>query len=335
MELKGDVLVYIASDKDGNRISIYDAVSGKDYFCPICNSKVIIKEGKINAKHFAHQAKQCEDNWIYDMSEWHCQMQELFPIENREIVISNGVNVHRADILINDIVIEFQHSPISAEEYKNRNDFFMSLGYRVAWVFDVNEQFEKETLSFSSDNNPYLLTWKNPIRVFSNGPQPDDKNTRFAIWLSWDIGEKTREWNKVTWCKSDENGNPCFGKIVVSEYNMELDGKLDVNELFYSKEDYLKLAIHELKSLYKYSIKYIGERGRDKEAYICPRRNEFGLQRKSEKACKYCKYCYMIANKKRTNEYKSAIYCCYPEQVRETGKAHPGYECFGAPEYDI
>ena len=335
MELKGDGLVYIASDKNGNRISIYDAVGGKDYFCPICHAQVVVRDGEINAKHFAHQAKMCDDSWVYDMSEWHRHMQEFFPMELREVVVNDGRKIHRADVLVDKTVIEFQHSPISAEEYRDRNDFFMSLGYRVAWVFDVNEQFENEKLLFSSDNNQRLMTWKNPLRVFSNGPQPDDRNNEFAIWLSWDTECKISELNKVIWCTQDDGGRPCFKKIIISEYSMELDEKVNVNEFFYSREDYLKLAIHELKKLHKFSLKYIGEKGKPRDSYICTRRNEFGLERWGEKACKYCRYCYMIANKNRQNEYKSAVYCCYPTQVRELSEGHPGYECSGAPEYDI
>ena len=44
---------------------------------------------------------------------------------------------HRADICFKDYVIEFQHSPISASEFNERNWFYTTAGYKLIWVFDM------------------------------------------------------------------------------------------------------------------------------------------------------------------------------------------------------
>jgi hypothetical protein len=73
------------------------------------------------------------------MSDWHRGWQEKFPEECQEIVLENNEIKHRADVLINNTVIEFQHSRITHEEILERNKFYLSCGHPVVWVFDANE----------------------------------------------------------------------------------------------------------------------------------------------------------------------------------------------------
>lgn len=46
---------------------------------------------------------------------------------------------HRADICVEEkkMVIEFQHSPISSDEFERRCLFYTSAGYQLIWVFDA------------------------------------------------------------------------------------------------------------------------------------------------------------------------------------------------------
>lgn len=128
----------IAYDIEKNRVHIDDAVRGQEYFCPVCGAEFIVRKGEIKAHHFAHKSK-CSDSWHYDMSEWHLRMQNLFPKECQEIVRTYDGETHRADVLMGDVVLEFQHSPISSKEYRERTEFWMRNGYKVAWIFDVTE----------------------------------------------------------------------------------------------------------------------------------------------------------------------------------------------------
>ena len=112
---------------------------------------------------------QCLDGWSHDMSEWHRAWQEKFPEECREVVVEkNGVK-HRADVLINNTVIEFQHSPITNEEILERNNFYLSCGYPVVWVFDATDKIKNE-YSHSIDPmqcRPSDLCWKRAKQQFS------------------------------------------------------------------------------------------------------------------------------------------------------------------------
>ena len=130
-----------ANDKNGESILIGDTIKGEEYFCPTCGKPLIIKAKDPDAAvrpYFSHRPNtHCTDNWKYDMSEWHRAWQEKFPKQCREIVLENNGIKHRADVLINNTVIEFQHSPITHEEILERNKFYLSCGYPVVWVFDA------------------------------------------------------------------------------------------------------------------------------------------------------------------------------------------------------
>ena len=60
------------------------------------------------------------------MSDWHYDWQNQFPVDNQEIVFTKDNKIHRADVFINNTVIEFQHSPITEAEFNDRNNFYKS-----------------------------------------------------------------------------------------------------------------------------------------------------------------------------------------------------------------
>ena len=86
---------------------------------------------------------------------------------------------------------------------------------------------------------------------------------------------------------------------------------------------------------FSYSIKYIGEKGKPKEAYTCDRRREFGLKWSGEKPAFIASIVFDHYNKKDGKNI-CAIYCCYPYVYREPDEdAHPGYECFRVEELKL
>lgn len=322
--------MFVANDKNGILIDVRDAIKGEEYFCRTCKSLVYVREGTQNAKHFAHKARECTDSWHYDMSEWHLRMQSYFPLESREVVVKSGNKTHRADILIDKTVIEFQHSPISADEYQDRNDFFESLGYRIAWVFDVSQQYRVGDLYYSSENNNYLLTWKNPIRIFACHSSPRDDDKKFSIWLY--IGEtEDDDIQKVVWSLEDECTGASFKKIILSEHRITLNEPFDIKQFFMSKTDHSNEALRELQSQYKYTVRNSGIHGMPRDSYVCPKTGKFGLDLYKEHGCNNCRYCYMIAQKKRKDsKTETQVYCCYPSQVWEESHTHQGYD-YGNP----
>ena len=154
--------MYVALDKEGLRVYIEEAEKNEDYFCPVCRGKLRVRKGDIREHHFAHVSGVCEDTWNYDMSEWHREWQERFPEECREVVITfNGVK-HRADVLNGKTVIEFQHSQMSFEEFNERNSFYTKAGYKLVWLFDMQDLYE----------NGYIY----------NNPRKDDDNSWIWNW---------------------------------------------------------------------------------------------------------------------------------------------------------
>lgn len=231
---KGEYMYFAIDD---NKIRVYadEAEKDENYYCPVCGNKVVLKRGDINAAHFAHEKNECADRWNYDMSEWHIRMQELFPVENREVIVTYKGVKHRADILKNGIVIEFQHSPISAEEFCERNDFYRNAGYKIAWVFDVSQQYYDGSLYYDEESDKELYIWKNPKRLFQFAPNPSDYDKNFSVWLYWgnDYDDDYEEFfNKVIWSSKDDYDNPSYKRIILSNIGIEVNKDIKVEEFF-------------------------------------------------------------------------------------------------------
>lgn len=155
----------IAIDKLNNRVTIDETVKGEVYFCPLCGEKISCKKGRIRKHHFAHMPNSNCHDWG-DMSDWHWEWQELFPKDYREVIMHGNGHIHRADVFIpmKNTVIEFQHSPISNDEFNIRNSFYTDLGYRLIWVFDAEKAMRYETYKLCENAVEYQdvqkLLWK-------------------------------------------------------------------------------------------------------------------------------------------------------------------------------
>lgn len=161
--------MFTALTMDNIKISIEDALPGESYLCPICGNSVMVKAASSDnvRTHFAHKRNAlCSDSWKHDMSDWHFEWQSKFPIESREVVVENSGAIHRADVLINNTVIEFQHSPISGEEFEARNSFYKNCGYSVVWLFDAADRMKIDDC--------FRLVWKRKTTLFSNMKTPID-----------------------------------------------------------------------------------------------------------------------------------------------------------------
>ena len=165
--------MFIAKDKEGNCVMIEEAVQAGEYFCPLCGGALIVKAKSSEAvsAHFAHKSRRECDSWHYDMSEWHREWQNYFPKECQEVPVQKDGVKHRADVLINNTVIEFQHSPIKAEEIAERNRFYTECGYKMVWVFDAEGKI-KNINEAAGTLDPLLcaetdLCWEKEQQEFS------------------------------------------------------------------------------------------------------------------------------------------------------------------------
>lgn len=158
--------MFIAIDeRTGKRISAYKALpNNSEYSCPYCEEKVILRNGEVRVPHFAHQSNSLCDRY-YDssnvMSDWHINWQEQFPEECREVIFKGkDENKHIADVFYNNYIIEFQHSPMSPEEFYERTKFYYRFCRRLIWLFD----FSDECNIYEYEDNKWA--WDRPKRTF-------------------------------------------------------------------------------------------------------------------------------------------------------------------------
>ena len=164
-----------ASDYNDNRVHIDETHSNQEYYCPYCGAPLITKKGDVRQHHFAHKQNHvCSDTWAhsgpsgYDVSPWHNEWQSLFPKENQEVKLVLGDTKHRADVLIDRTVIEFQHSIMPVTAFDNRNNFYFYLGYKVVWLFDLSDLYESGQLTYRRDTDSLVFDWKNPKKAFNS-----------------------------------------------------------------------------------------------------------------------------------------------------------------------
>lgn len=173
--------MYIALNNKNERVHIKHVDPNEDYHCPICGYGLCIRDGDIRQKHFAHKPgayNYCDDVksdvWKSDMSEWHREWQNQFPIAYQEIVLEQNGEKHRADVKVGNIIVEFQHSPISKEAFDKRNRFYTSTGCKLIWLFDLSEDFEEKNY-ITWDILKKCYKWKQYKRNFK-GCDPSQNN---------------------------------------------------------------------------------------------------------------------------------------------------------------
>ena len=144
-----------ALNHNSERIHATDANKQDEYICPLCRKKVVLRKGEVNIDHFAHQSK-CDDTWKYDMSAWHSEWQQQFPKRNQEVVIEFNDEKHRADVMACGYVIEFQHSPITADEFNERNNFYLNYG-KKSFGFLTSPMNLKTVASIATRNGQAIM----------------------------------------------------------------------------------------------------------------------------------------------------------------------------------
>lgn len=102
--------------------------------CPACSTTTIAKCGNVRIWHWAHKAMHVCDQWKEPETAWHRAWKCEFPDSWQEVIstCADG-SKHRADVQTPlGATIEFQHSPISPEERRSREDHYGNL----IWVVD-------------------------------------------------------------------------------------------------------------------------------------------------------------------------------------------------------
>jgi hypothetical protein len=119
------------NDEPINKINIQDYLSNsklfKNKFLVCKNKNELIKyESKKKKSHFKHKNSN-------GTTEWHLNWQNKFDITEEHI----GCRI--ADAVINNNVIEFQHSYISLNEVTQRSIDYLSQNKNIYWIIDCND----------------------------------------------------------------------------------------------------------------------------------------------------------------------------------------------------
>lgn len=311
-----------ANDENGKRIHIDNAKKGDAYFCPVCGGAVIPKQGEFNMWHFAHrQGIDCLDDWNHsdnDMSEWHREWQERFPEENREFIIKKDDEIHRADVCTGNYVIEFQHSPISANEVARRNDFYTSAGYKVIWVFDKIDKWKNKCITADEDCDEIgafvECEWKYASIELSYVIPQNSKNVAVLFQLhkaDCSIDKDDIDYIvKVELAMTEENGIANYSRFYVDEeFNPYLFSEDGRQEIMMTKRERFKKFLS--------NKKYTGKCARKIDNHP-----SYGLCEKTKTwhhcKCRQCEY-NIITEYRTCSDGKKHMffYCAYPKKVND------------------
>lgn len=169
-------------------VNANSASKNESYYCWVCKKPLILKKGRIIRPHFAHQPQEtCDDGWSHpSKTKWHRQMQALFDTTEVLMEDKRTGERHIADAVCGDIVFEFQHSSISAEEVRNRTAFYLWQGYRVVWVVDLSKPI-KDGRIMLIDSGECIYNWSHASKMFSFLPLFQRKDIK--VLLYWEITE--------------------------------------------------------------------------------------------------------------------------------------------------
>lgn len=125
-------------------------IKKKELYLVCENGNELIKyESDEKKSHFKHKNCSC----VNEMTEWHRKWQNEF--DEIEILIGNRF----ADAVVNDYVLEFQHSSISKDLVIERNKNYQENNKKLLWVIDGNENIDIEKI----DNNRIMLKFSNSL----------------------------------------------------------------------------------------------------------------------------------------------------------------------------
>jgi competence protein CoiA len=110
-----------------------EATRGTVGYCINCGAEMVARCGEVKIHHWAHKAKRICDVWWENETEWHRAWKDIFPKECQEVVhFAQDGEKHIADVKIDGLVFEFQHSRIAPEERNVRTAFYRD----IVWIVD-------------------------------------------------------------------------------------------------------------------------------------------------------------------------------------------------------
>lgn len=129
--------------------------------CPGCHGAVIAHCGEVYVDHWAHASRRECDTWHEPETPWHRNWKNQFPIDWQEIIHpAPDQQRHIADVkTARGWVLEFQHSPIEADERRARDAFYPLL----VWIVDGTRR--------KTDAGKLLEAWQAGRSYIQQAPQ--------------------------------------------------------------------------------------------------------------------------------------------------------------------
>ena len=309
--------MFTAVTIDKQKVHISNAIKDGIYYCAACGERLYVRGGDKVARHFYHRVT-CSDGWSYEQTEWHREMQNLFPIQYQEVPVRASGEIHIADILIDNTVILFNSGNMSALEIKKRTTFFMESGYRVAWIANFTLAHRNQTLvstrCHKQTQKCLEYRWNNPSEAFKLTPDVFENNN-FAIWLWLDHFHSNLE--RVIYMPKNEKDQWTMNTFIVDNYNIDFSNPIDPKYLFGMNPGNQTCIKEIARKIWATNcvppvIKYIGEKHHSKNEYMCDRKRQYSwIRLNGDSGCLHCKACTKIIKKTSDGRTVYEIECNY------------------------
>ena len=221
--------------------NITEASPNLEGTCPLCKQKVISRCGNINIWHWAHNSEIDCDSWIKPESKWHFNWKMSFGKENSEVSIENNNEKHRADVKTsNQLIIEFQNSPISTDDIIDREEFY---GYEMIWVINGEKSRNRIKFKGSINNKKCWIDLINEKMIINEGWYVNQFSVSDEKLIEVEINEDTLfsfTWSnpKRSWRESERDIFIDFGGNYLF-YVQEGKGYTTGNGWFISKKKFI------------------------------------------------------------------------------------------------
>lgn len=163
--------MFIALNDKKEYIRATDANKTQRFICPGCREKVVLKNGDIKQKHFAHFKQSACATFSENETPQHLAgklqlaiyLQQYGDVKIEAVIPEIS---QRPDLLMQrgkrQIAVEYQCSPISKQRLEERNNGYLSQNIKVIWILGDNYLAKKMTqgtiLKFLANNELVFYT---------------------------------------------------------------------------------------------------------------------------------------------------------------------------------
>jgi len=226
-------------------------LKAKKWFCPACQQPVILKLGSLKIPHFAHcKGQSCNYEAEAETPE-HLALKRLFakwchkeslPVEVEPYLPSVK---QRPDLLLGQLALEIQCSPLSLRRFRQRTQAYHQAGYQVIWLcgaklFSAKQltELNRQMCYYSRQLGFYLwqANWQQETLTLFFHIEETQTHQLYASQKTWSFYQNSL---------------------------MEVLNYPENNQLFvqrnYSLEVLLQAYYHKILQQFSYKNKYLGE----------------------------------------------------------------------------